>query len=148
MTILFAHNTSDLYGASRSLARLTSRLRADGHTVLVVLPCPGPLGDELQRAGVEVVVLSSLAVVDRAGCGVAGLLKLLWRLPLSVAWLTGLIRRRRVDLVHTNTALILSSPIAARLCGRPHVWHIREFFTEFPGLWQIHRRIMLRLAAP
>jgi hypothetical protein len=146
MTVLFAHNTADLYGASRSLLRLSARLRADGHAVLAVVPGNGPLCAELERAGVEVVVLPSLASVTRDGFGWAGLLGLLWRLPLSVARIMGLIRRRGVDLVHTNTALILSSPIAARLCGRPHVWHIREFFAEFPGLWKIHRRIMCHLS--
>jgi glycosyltransferase involved in cell wall biosynthesis len=63
-----------------------------------------------------------------------------------VAVIARLIRSRGVDLVHTNTAVILSSPIAARLCGRPHVWHIREFFTEFPALWRLHRRVMRRLS--
>jgi glycosyltransferase involved in cell wall biosynthesis len=146
MTILFAHNTADLYGASRSLVRLTTRLREGGNSVIAVLPGEGPLCGELERAGVEVVVLPSLVSVDRVGFGLAGLVSLLWRLPLSVVSIAGLIRRRGVDLVHTNTALILSSPIAARLCGRPHVWHIREFFNEFPGLWRVHRRIMCRLS--
>lgn len=142
MTILFAHHTSDLYGASRSLLRLTSRLRAEGHKVIAILPGKGSLCDELDRVGVEVVLLPSLAPVNRASFGLAGLFSLLWKLPLSVLCIASLIRRRDVDLVHTNTAVILSSPIAARLCGRPHVWHVRGFFTEFPGLWKIHRWIM------
>ena len=146
MTILFAHNTSDLYGASRSLLRLASRLRAEGHKVIAILPGKGPLGAELAGAGVQVEIHSRLAFVERRAFTPRGLLKLLCTMPLSVVQILRLIRKHRVDLVHTNTALILSPAIAARLSGRPHVWHIREFFSEFPRLWRLHRLVLGRLA--
>ncbi len=146
MTILFAHNTSDLYGASRSLLRLASRLRAEGHKVIAILPGKGPLGSELEGAGVQVVIHSSLAFVERRAFTPMGLLRLLCTMPLSVVQISGSSGGTSVDLVHTNTALILSPAIAARLCGRPHLWHIREFFSEFPRLWRMHRRVMARMA--
>jgi glycosyltransferase involved in cell wall biosynthesis len=30
--------------------------------------------------------------------------------------------------------------LAAKLTGRKHLWHIREFFYEFPGLWKFYQR--------
>ncbi|MFB3778494.1 MAG: glycosyltransferase family 4 protein [Bryobacteraceae bacterium] len=146
MTILFVHNTSDLYGASRSLLRLVARLQAEGHRTVVVLPEHGPLEAELSRAGAQTAVHPRLAFVERRAFTPLGLLRLFAVLPVSILEILRLMRRHSVDVVHTNTALILSSPVAALLGRRPHVWHIREFFSEFPGLWRVHRRIMLRLA--
>jgi glycosyltransferase involved in cell wall biosynthesis len=56
---------------------------------------------------------------------------------VPVTRLVRLIRSRQVDLVYTNTAMILDGAIAARLTGRPHVWHVKEWMgrrarTRFP----------------
>ncbi len=142
MTILFVHHTSDLYGASRSLLRLSVRLRAEGHCVIAVLPSDGPLGRELSASGVAVVHSSFMPALHRTEFNLVGISKLLLRLPVSVMWFIRLIRRHQVSLVHTNSAVILSSGIAARLTGTPHVWHIREFFSEFPVLWKLYQRFM------
>jgi glycosyltransferase involved in cell wall biosynthesis len=48
----------------------------------------------------------------------------------SVAQVAALCRRWNVGLVHTNTALTLSPPLAARALGLPHVWHVRELLGE------------------
>jgi len=146
MNMLFAHHTADLYGASRSLLRLTSRLRADGHNVIAVIPGDGPLRAELERAGVLTVILPSLAFGDRKTLALLAMPRLLWQMAFSTLQLLRLIRAHAVDLVHTNTAVTMSPAIAAYLSGRPHVWHIREFFLEFPALWRIHRRFMYRFA--
>jgi hypothetical protein len=144
--VLFVHHTSDLYGAGRSLVRLATRLRADGHQIAAILPGKGPLLDEMTRAGIEVEVHAGLTFMERTVLTPLGLLKLLLAMPRSVVKIARIIRKRNVDLVHTNVAVILSSPIAAFLTGRAHVWHIREFFSEFPVLWRIHRRIMRALS--
>ena len=54
MKILFIHDPPDLYGASRSLLRLVSRLAKDGHEVLVVVPYDGPLCPLLETGGIHV----------------------------------------------------------------------------------------------
>jgi len=56
---------------------------------------------------------------------------------VPVARLTRLIRSRRIDLVYTNTAMVLDGALAARLTGRPHLWHVKEWMgrdarTRFP----------------
>ncbi|HMA33690.1 MAG TPA: glycosyltransferase family 4 protein, partial [Chloroflexia bacterium] len=40
--------------------------------------------------------------------------------------LARLIARERIDLVHTNTSVPVAGALAARLMGRPHLWHVRE----------------------
>ena len=44
----------------------------------------------------------------------------------SVRALARLIRRWDIDLVYTCTAAILDGALAARLTGRPHLWHVKE----------------------
>lgn len=146
--ILLVHSGADLYGSSRSLLRLSGRLVRDGEDVLVVLPWDGPLRAALEAARVPVVIHRRMAVVTRHRFGrVLGLIGLAVSIPISVVHLYTLIRRFRPDLVHTNTAIIVSSGVAARLAGVPHLWHIREYFDDFPALWRWYRRFMRSFAA-
>lgn len=147
MRILFVHSGADMYGASRSLLRLSSRLVRDGHAVLAVLPYQGPLRAELEASGVEVLVHRRLPVITRSRTrSVRGGLSLLLDIPASVIWLCRLSGRFQPDVVHSNTALILSPGIAARLSRIPHVWHVREFFAEFGKLWRLYQWYMYALA--
>jgi glycosyltransferase involved in cell wall biosynthesis len=54
---------------------------------------------------------------------------LLMRSWSNVRWLVELIRRERIELVYTNTAVIPEGAIAARRAGVPHVWHVHEVLT-------------------
>jgi glycosyltransferase involved in cell wall biosynthesis len=69
------------------------------------------------------------------------------RLPISILWLTILAFRLRADVVHTNCAIILSSPFAAALSGRRHVWHIRECFVDFPHFWKYYQHLIHKLSS-
>ena len=142
--ILFVHSGSDMYGASRSLLRLSSRLARDGIAVKVVVPYPGPLVPKLQENGVVVVVQKDLPVIERQRVdSFLGILKLSMDFVVSTLRLLLLIKRFKPDLVHTMTSLILSSGPAAKLAGIPHVWHVREFFGEFGRLWSYYQKYML-----
>jgi len=139
--------TSDLYGASRCLLRLVVPLRRDGFDPVVVVPDQGPLVTELTRAGIHVVIMSSLPVVRRRVLKSWRLVPFLLSVLPSVVQFYLLIRRCQVDLVHTNTGVIFTSPIAARLAGVAHVWHVREVFAdEFGFMWRLYRVLILRLS--
>jgi glycosyltransferase involved in cell wall biosynthesis len=141
--VLYVHHNADLYGASRSLLRLVGSLDRARFAPLVVLPEEGPLRVRLEELGVPVVIHTGLAVVTRAAFRSGGFLL---RVPRSVLFLARLIRDREVDLVHTNTGVVLSSAPAAWLAGVPHVWHIREWFGEFGRLWRPYARWVLALS--
>lgn len=143
--LLFVHSGSDLYGASRSLLRLTTRLAADGHAVMTVLPHDGPLRPALVAGGVQTVIDERLVMLTRKGVYPnRSRVQQLVDLPRSVAALVRICREFKPDLMHTNTAVIVSSPLAAQLARVPHIWHIREFFVDFPRLWPAHRELMTR----
>jgi glycosyltransferase involved in cell wall biosynthesis len=136
MKVLFVHDPPDLYGASRSLLRVASRLSVDGHSVLVVLPGDGPLTGRLRASGVEVVLSARLAVLKRKKAGsIRGLAQLCKQFVLSTFELSRLVGKFRPDLIHSNSAVVLPAGVVARMKRIPHVWHIREIFVDFPKLW-------------
>jgi glycosyltransferase involved in cell wall biosynthesis len=119
----------------------------DGHDVHVVVPCTGPLVGLLEDKGIKVHIHKDLAIIDRTHyASFMGKLMLLWRYPLSALWLARLILRLKVDLVHTNSGVLPSPALAAKLTGRRHMWHIREYLSEFPSMWRVYQYYMCLLS--
>ena len=116
-TILFLSERSDLFGGGqRSLCDLADGLRRRGLRTLVVVPGPGPLTDVLQSHGTEWAALPLPAIVSGAGLGSL----------LALVRLVRLARRENADLLHSDSPrTALYGGAAARLLGRPHVWHLR-----------------------
>ncbi|HEX7288269.1 MAG TPA: glycosyltransferase family 4 protein [Candidatus Angelobacter sp.] len=131
--ILFIHSNNDLYGGDKVLLELLERLDRARYEPIVVLPTDtrhiNRLSPELAKLGVEHLFVS-FPVLRRKYYK-------LWMLPrfgvdvFFGAWrLARIIREKRVALVHTNTNTILSSGIAARASGVPHIWSIHELLVE------------------
>jgi glycosyltransferase involved in cell wall biosynthesis len=124
-TVLFVASSAELYGSDVALQRMAIAHQRRGGGVLAALPDEGPLADRLRAAGMDVVV-APLAVVRRRlmhAAGVAGIVANLAR-PRPV--LLNSARIARVDVVHSNTSVVLSGAALARRLGVPHVWHMRE----------------------
>jgi glycosyltransferase involved in cell wall biosynthesis len=134
--VLYVHNSADIYGASQCVIRMMKALDRSRYIPLVVLPEDGPLRQRLEALGVEVVLHPRLSVITRPIFRSWRILVFLLEFPASVAFLRSLIRRRKIDLVHTNTGVMVSPALAAKLAGVPHLWHIRDWFQEFRGLWK------------
>lgn len=140
MKFLHVANIADLYGAGRSLLRLTAQLVREGHQVTVVLPEEGPLRAKLAAAGAATVIHLDLAVMRRRDLKtLGGRLRFCRRAVGSTLRLVSLIRKERPDVVHTNSAVVFSPAVAARLCGAPHVWHIREFLADVHPCWRLYQ---------
>ena len=126
------------------MLRMFSR---DGHQVHVVLSDDGPLVDLLGKHGIVVHVFRSLAVIERGALGsVWGKLVFCFRYLYSICWLSALVVHLKADVVHTNTAVLPAPALAAWLTGRKHLWHIREFFSEFPAIWRFYQKYIWLLS--
>jgi hypothetical protein len=126
--VLYVHNSADLYGASRSLVRLMRTLDRHRFDPVVLLPADGPLATQIREAGAQVIIFQGLSVITRDVFRSWKLPFFLLSIPFSILRLSLIFRREKIDLVHTNTGVILSSGPAAWLLGLPHVWHIRDWF--------------------
>lgn len=116
-------------------------LDRDRYEPIVVLPDRGELVDDLRSAGVEVHV-RALGVLRRGLMSAGGLAGITSATALDAFSLGRLIRRRRVALVHSNTSVVLGGAAAAAVARVPHVWHVREIYTDFARLWPAYRRLL------
>lgn len=144
--ILYVLNSADIYGASRCLVRLCGSLDRSHFTPVVLLPESGPLLPMLKKAGIEQIVQAPVSVITRDIFKSWRLLPFLLGVPIAAWKLRTIIRKQRIDIVHTNVGVILSSALGARWAGVPHVWHIRDWYGEFRGLWKWYRRFILALS--
>lgn len=135
------HSSSGLYGADRCLLWIARGLIERGVSVEAVLPFNGILEAELKGAGVPVHVLEPV-VFRRSIMKPAAMARLAAHGSLSLLELCKLIRNQNFDLVHSNTGVVIGGAIAARLCGKPHVWHFREMLTEFRHYWTFHEPLV------
>lgn len=143
MKFLFLHNGSDLYGASRSLIRLTTQLVREGHDVLVVLPSSGSIIEPLSKGKVSYRIQQRLAIIDRQTFrNIKKIFRLITNFFFSVGWLSKLITEYQPDIIHSNTSVIITGAITAKLRRIPHIWHIRESFQEFGVLWKLYQYFM------
>jgi len=145
--ILYANPTADLYGASQSLLDLIAHLDRRLYHAIVLLPSDGPLVSLLQAHDATIVIEPNLAVVRRGTVKSRSFFRFATSLLPSIWKCANYIRRYRVAVVHTNTAVVITPAIAARICGVPHVWHVRETFNEFPHLWAAYSRLIVWLSS-
>ncbi|MFM7102821.1 MAG: glycosyltransferase [Verrucomicrobiota bacterium] len=138
--ILYVHNSADIYGASRCLVRLLQGLDRTRFTPCVLLPEHGPLEELLARCRVETILFPRLSTITRGVFHSWQIVPFLAGLPVSIWSLRRILVERGIDLVHTNTGVMLSGGPAAWLAGVPHVWHIRDWFQEFRGFWRVYRQ--------
>jgi glycosyltransferase involved in cell wall biosynthesis len=141
-TILFLHSSAGRYGADRQLALLAGGLDPARYRALVVLAMDGELREDLQDAGVEVLV-RPLAVLRRASMSPGGLAAIGAALARDAGGLGRLARARGVRVIHTNTSVTLGGAAAARIARVPHVWHVREIYAGFERYWPAYRRLLL-----
>ena len=130
--ILFVDHTAQMSGGEIALLNLVRHLDRTRYEPVVLLLADGPLRGELAAAGVDVHVVP---LGDRAGSvrketlGLSALLRVgsIGRL-LAFAWRTAdVVRRLRVDLVHTNSLKAdVVGGLAGRWAGRPVLWHVRD----------------------
>lgn len=145
-TVLFLHSSAGRYGADRQLELLAGGLDASRYRALVVLAEDGELAVALRAQGVEVRV-RRLAVVRRALMTPGGMGTIAGAWVADAAALARLARERRVALIHSNTSVTLGGAPAAAIARVPHVWHVREIYTDHARLWSAHLALLGTAAA-
>jgi hypothetical protein len=111
-----------------------------------VLPARGELAGDLEAAGVEVIV-REVSVVRRELMSPGGLAELAALAASTTTDLRRLILKRRVQLVHSNTSVVLSGALAAGAARVPHLWHVREIYSRFGRAWPAYRLLLETSAA-
>jgi glycosyltransferase involved in cell wall biosynthesis len=142
IAILYVHSSAHQYGSDGGLLRMVAGLDRRRFTPFVVVPEAGPLVTELRELGVETYI-HPLTILHRT------LNPVYWggqafNLPRTVGWLAGLIRRKQIRLVHTNTSHVIDGALAARRAGVAHIWHLRELHTGRSRVGRVLSRLIAR----
>lgn len=103
----------------------------------VVVPDEPPLRTELEDAGARVHVVPMRRITTSGGVAYWIAFALAW--PVTVARLALLIRRLRIDVVHTNSLHSWYGWAAALLVRRPHVWSAREIVVQSGAALKLER---------
>lgn len=143
--VLLVHQSAEMYGSDKVLLHIAEGLDPDRFKAVVLLPEAGPLMDELLRRGIEVHVVRLLKV-GRALFSFKGLIAFPWHLFQSCRDISSVMQGRKVDLVHTNTLAVLSSPVWALFNRVPSLWHVHEILLA-PSLVRTLFPLMVKLLA-
>lgn len=141
-TILFVHQSSDLYGSDKALLLLVQKLNKNFFTPIIVLPKKGPLVDELKKNNIKVIITPVLNIHKKMFN-----FKELFLFPIhlikSIFKLNKELKEVKIDIVQSNTVVVTLGFIYAKLKGVKHFWHIHEVL-ESPKIavtvfsWLVH----------
>ncbi|OJG98701.1 hypothetical protein RV18_GL003124 [Enterococcus termitis] len=100
------------------------------YTCFVVLPTDGKLREELEKIDGCSVSIYSYAVLRRKNLSFLGMLDYLKQTITSLYFFSKYIKQMKIDIVYTNTSVVFSGAIAAKLKRKKSVWHIREIISN------------------
>lgn len=145
--ILLIGHSADMYGASRSLLKLT-RILSKQYTVYVMLPEQGPLYDLLSSAipKERILISPDLFIFTRKSFRLQYLPGTLVKFIRNVSSIRSAIRTNQIDIIHTNSGVVPAGALAAKLAGKKHLWHIREWFGDFKQFWPYYSTYMTALS--
>jgi glycosyltransferase involved in cell wall biosynthesis len=95
----------------------------------VLGPKKGPYLNDFRRIGVSIKPFTVGSLLSE-GTRSANIKRLL-RIGLNTLQVLVEIIKFRPDLIYTNTSVIISGALAAKLVRIPHIWHIHENFKTF-----------------
>lgn len=140
--ILYITPSADLYGSDVCLKEMVKRLDRERFLPFVVLPYKGDLFAELSRLkGVKIEILD-LAVMRRKYMHPLRFFIFVWKFFLSSLKLYQLVKKNKIDIIHSNSSMLQVGGVAAFCASKPHVWHVREI-TLRPKILNILLSIVL-----
>lgn len=140
--VLYITPSADLYGSDVCLKEMVRRLDRERFLPFVVLPYKGDLFTELSKLkGIKIEILD-LAVMRRKYMHPLRFFIFVRKFFLSSLRLYLLVKKNKIDIIHSNSSMLQVGGIAAFLAGRPHIWHVREI-TQHPKILNVFLSIVL-----
>lgn len=129
-TILFIHQSSELYGSDKTLFYLAREVNNNSKfKAIVVIPDDGPLKGLLEENNIEVII-SPIVKVSRKMFTLINLLLLPFTIVSSVQKLNKALKEKKIDVVHSNTMAVLVGAFYCKFYKIKHVWHIHEIIEK------------------
>ena len=140
-------HSADMYGASRSLIKLV-RILNENYKVYVLLPDSGSLSAELKAIlpADRILLNEDLYIFTRKSFRLKYILSTLLRFIRNLIFIRKIILKYDIHIIHTNSGVVPAPAMAARITGRKHIWHIREWFGDFKRFWPFYSAYITRFS--
>ncbi|PQJ80413.1 glycosyltransferase family 4 protein [Polaribacter porphyrae] len=123
-TILFIHQSADLYGSDKTLLYLVNAVKEEMKPI-VIIPENGPLVEELKKIDIEYFI-SPVVKISRQLFTISGILKLPFHIFKSVRNLKKVLGNHKIDIIHSNTLAVFLGAFYSRKHKIKHIWHVHE----------------------
>ncbi len=130
-----------MYGSDRCLYELIKGIDKKQFSPVVILPYEGILSDKLKELGIKTYFVDPWVMRKGIFHGIK-FIKYIFGLPSSIIKIIRIVKNEHINLVYSNTSVIIGAPLASLLCGVPHVYHLREFYDDYPTLAFFYRSFM------
>ena len=128
--ILYISHSPFINGAEICLYNLVKNLNKDIFEPIVLFPEQGPLIEKINDLGIKTYIRPLERWIrfnfDKKVKNS--------NLLLRSQSILDIIDRESINIVHSNTSVIIEGAIAAKLKSVPHIWHIHEFLNGHIGL--------------
>ena len=118
-----------IYGAEKGLINFVKALK-DKYEITVILPRGGHLENELKRSHYSVNVKIFPLAVLKFSLSPFYYIGFIPLLILNIVYFFFYVIFKKIDIICSNSLLLIFPAIVAKLSGRKNVWFIREFFPQ------------------
>ncbi len=127
-TILFIHQSADLYGSDKTLLYLVDKIRPD-YKAIVVVPCEGELTTILREKKIQVII-NPVIKISRGLFNPKGLLTLPFIINKAVKQLKKQLKNEKIAIIHSNTLAVLLGGFYSKKHKIKHIWHVHEIIKK------------------
>lgn len=147
ISVLYIVNESEAGGAAQSLMDMLTAARERIHAI-VVIPGEGSIEARFQKMNIDYYVVPFQTDHRKSGVHTAAEEdRVFMSNYLAALKLQEIIKREKIELIHTNSSVSNVGAIAALMAGIPHVWHIRELLEEHYGFSYLDEALKKELFA-
>ncbi|MEO1768390.1 glycosyltransferase family 4 protein [Candidatus Enterococcus ferrettii] len=129
INILFLHAGAEMYGADKVLLDLIRNLDKKKYKPYVILPTSGILVNYFERNNIDVEVIP-YPIIRRKYFNPRGIIKYARDLFIYSKKLAYISRKKKIDIVHTNTAAVLEGSYVSWRLKIPQLWSIHEIIVS------------------
>lgn len=127
--ILFLHAGAEMYGADKVMLDLIRSLDKKQFSAHVILPCDGVLAEALKRENISVEIIP-YPIMRRKYFNPMGVIRYGTDLLRYSKQITRIAAKRKVDIVHSNTAATLEGCFVSKKLNIPQLWSIHEIIVK------------------
>lgn len=123
--ILFIHAGAELYGSDRNILRAVIALSEVGNNCILLVPQTGPLIEKAKKNNIRYIV-ESYPILRRNTINPLILIKYLFSYFFAIHRINKIIKKYKINIIHSNTIVVMLGAYFFKKLDITHVWHIRE----------------------